>query len=101
METSWKDNLKKAQEELTKKPIGTIQYEAAISWGARAYIAYQNFLKNKDIRWWSAGCEYWREFCQNGALVDEKYQKILEEIKVQVEKVKDDADLIIRKKSFV
>lgn len=94
-------DLKKASEELSKSNIHTIQVAAAYSWGSRACVAFQNFLKTKDVRWYHDALEYYHESLEHAALVENKKAGTLKEVQNKIQPLADEALLIIKKKSFV
>jgi hypothetical protein len=94
-------NTKKAAEELAKANIHQIQSDTAYSWGSRAWVSYTNFIKSKDVRWFFDAKEYEHESLEHAALIQAKFPLVLKEIQDKLEPLKKEADLIIKKKSFV
>lgn len=94
-------DTKKSTEELSKLNIHQIQSETAYAWGSRAWSAYFNFVKSKDIRWFFDGREYEHEALEHAALIQTKFPLVLKEIQEKLATLKKESDLIVKKKSFV
>lgn len=94
-------NTKLAAEELNKKPLNQIEEDAAYAWASRSWVAFTNFNKNKDYRWFLAGEQYFFEACEHAACSDKNYAALIKEIKEKIDPVRNEAHLIIKKKSFV
>src|ERR1700690_1090810 len=96
-----KFDLKKAQDELSKKTINQIQVETAYTWASRSIIAFGNFMKTKDIRWYNDGLEYLHESLEHAALSEMKKGGPYKEIQIKLSPIYKEAELLVRKKSFV
>jgi hypothetical protein len=94
-------DIKAAQLELSKKRLTQIEFETAAKWYARAFVAYTNFTKTKDIRWYLDGDTYENEAIEHGAFVEGKNTDVLKDIRSKVAVVRKEAELIVKKKSFV
>lgn len=94
-------DLKSAAEILSKKNIHQIQTDTAYSWASKAIIAYKNFNGSKDIRWFFDAKEYEHEGLEHAALIQAKFPIVLKEIQEKLEPLKKEAELIVKKKSFV
>lgn len=94
-------DTKAAAEELTKKNLHQIELETAYKWASRAWVAYTNFNKSRDWRWLCDADDYYHEALEHGALAEQKTNGVLKEIRAKIDPVKKEAELIVRKKSFV
>lgn len=94
-------DTKKANEELSKLTLQQIELNAAYSWASRAFVAYTNFNKSKDFRWFRDAEQYYFEACEHAASYEKDPVNLLKEVKTKVDPVKKEAELIVRKKSFV
>lgn len=94
-------DTKKAAEELGKFNLHQIQVTTAYTWASRAWVAYNNFNKSKDVRWYNDAQEYFHEALEHAALAESKQKGLLKEIHDKVLPVQKESELIIRKKSFV
>ncbi len=94
-------DIKAAQVELSKKLVHQIEFEAACKWAARAYVAYMNFIKSKDARWMFDAENYWHEYLEHAALSEGKNAEQLVKIRAKVEPLRKDANLLVKKKSFI
>lgn len=90
-------DIKAAALELSKKNINTIQRESAYVWASRAIIAFQNFMKTKNMNWYNDGITYSAEAYEHAALVD---GGLLKELQSKIGPLEDDAILYLKKKLF-
>jgi hypothetical protein len=61
-------DLAKAQAELSQKTIDQIQIETAYTWGARAIVAMQAYLRTGDLYWFEDATSYKDEAIEHAAL---------------------------------
>jgi NADH:ubiquinone oxidoreductase subunit E len=94
-------DLKKAELELSKNTIQQIEQQTAYTWASRSWVAYSNFMKTKDFRWFEDAEQYYLEACEHAACYTKDALSLLKEIKEKLDPIKKDAELIVRKKSFV